>query len=189
MKNMDVEIIKKYYDKLCVLCDRIDENNLWERPDAEAFRLRNIFRHDIGEFIMFLSSSDEFITDEEAGLYSIVTGYDNDKEKMAEYIKNHGLYSCRYKSEVPLSISLIDECEDRAVEKGVHIDINVNKSFTELFVDFFAFVAKILIEVDGEVAMPEKNDSKEYITMLKEFVARNNNSLDYYYKLIDEIDV
>lgn len=189
MKNMDIDVIKKYYDKLCLLCDKLDENNLWDRPDAEAFRLRNIFRHDVGEFMMFLSSSDNCITIEEADLYGIVTGYNNDREKMAEYIKSHALYSCRYKAEVPLSISIVDECEDRAVERGMSIDINVNKSFTELFVDFFAFVAKVLIGVDGEVAMPEKADSASYISMLREFVANNNRTLEYYYKLIDDIEI
>ena len=187
MENVNVEIVKKYYDKLCVICDQLDENNLWDRPDADAFRLRNIFRHDVGEYMMFLSSSDSAITFEEADLYGIVTGYDNDRDKMNEYIKNHALYSCRFKTEVPLSICLIDECEDRAVENGIHIDLKVNKSFTELFVDFFALLSKVLSGVDGEVAMPEKKDSAGYIAMLREYVANNNNPIEYYYKLVENL--
>lgn len=184
MKSKDISLIKNYYEKLCILCDELDRKKLWNRPDTEAFKLKNIFRHDIGEYIMYLSSSDGCITNEESDVYKLISGYEENIDKMKDYIRNHGLYSERYKSEVPLSICLVTECEQTAIENGITLDLNVNKSYPDLFIDFFTLMAKVLIEVDGEIAIPEETDASNYLNMLRGHIIKNTNSINYYQHLV-----
>ncbi len=189
MKNVDVIYIKKYYDKLCRLCDLLDENELWNSPEFGCVSLKSIYRHNLAEFLMYLSSSDGFITDEEAQMYNEVTGFSGNIEKMVEYINENDIYSARFENEIPLIFRLLKECEMTAMNENKCITINLNRSFTELFADFFALIADVFIEVDGEVAWPEMEDSNIYLNTIKKYISKGTKTIDDYYNMIDSLEI
>lgn len=82
MNKNDVMYVKKFYEKLCELCNNLDEKGLWNSPEFEGVSLKDIFRHNTGEFLLYLSSSDNTITDEESIMYTAITGFNGNKEKM-----------------------------------------------------------------------------------------------------------
>lgn len=189
MKNVDVIYIKRYFDKLTHLCDLLDEKELWNRPDFGNVTLKSIFRHNLAEFLMYLSSSDGVITAEEAAMYNEVTGFQGDIERMVAYINENDIYSARFETEVPLIFRLIKECEKTSNETGKYIDINLNRSFSGLFADFFAIIADVFIEVDGEIAFPEMEDSNIYLSTIKKYISKGTKSIDDYYAMIDALEI
>lgn len=189
MKKIDVMYVKKYYEKLCGLCDILDEKKLWDSPEFEGVHLRDIFRHNIGEYLLYLSASDNTITDEESYLYNAITGFNGNKEKMVQYINDNDIYSSRFESEVPLIIRLVKECEKNAIGAKNIIQINCNKSCCDLFTDFFTLISNVMIEIDNEVACPELEDSNIYLNTINKFVCTNDNSMADYYSMIDLLEV
>lgn len=189
MINLDEMYVKKYYDKLCCLCDLLDENELWNRPDFGNVTLKSIFRHNIAEFLLYLASSDGFLTTEEAAMYSEITGFSSDMTKMAEYIEQNEIYSSRFESEVPLIFKLIKECEKASNEHGTPITINVNRSFSGLFADFFAIIADVFVEIDGEIAFPEIEDTNIYLNTIKKYVSKGSKTMDDFYAMIDALKI
>lgn len=187
MKNNDVMYVKKYYEKLCGLCDLLDENGLWDTPEFEGVKLKDIFRHNLAEFFLYLSASDSFITDEEASMYNEITSFKGDKEKMVAYINDNEIYSARFESEVPLIFRLVRECEKTELASSHPLSINLNKSYSELFADFFLLASNVFIEVDDEVAVPEMEDSNIYLNTIKKYICKNKSTLEDYYTMIDSL--
>lgn len=189
MNKNDVMYVKKFYEKLCELCNNLDEKGLWNSPEFEGVSLKDIFRHNTGEFLLYLSSSDNTITDEESIMYTAITGFNGNKEKMIQYINNNDIYSSRFETEVPLIIRLVKECEKNALATKKSVNINCNKSCCDLFTSFFTLLSNVFIEVDGEVACPELEDSNIYINTINKFICANDNSMADYYSMIDLLEV
>lgn len=187
MKNTEVIYVKKYYDKLCGLCDLLDENGLWNTPEYAGVKLKDIFRHNLAEYLLYLSASDNFITDEESAMYNEVTGFNGDKNKMISYINENEIYSARFETEVPLIFRLIKECEKNELLQEQPLSINLNKSYSELFADFFLLASNVFIEVDDEVAFPEMEDSNIYMNTIKKYIFKNTNSISEYHNMIDSL--
>jgi len=187
MSKIEVVYVKKYYEKLCGLCDLLDENRLWDTPAFEGVKLKDIFRHNLGEYLLYLSASDNTITDEEAQMYNEITGFNGSKEKMISYINDNDIYSARFESEVPLIFRLIKECEKNELTTSHPLSINMNKSYSELFADFFLLASNVFIEVDDEVAAPEMEDSNIYLNTIKKYICKNTTSYSEYYNMIDAL--
>lgn len=179
----DTKYVKNFYGKLCDLCDILDEKEIWNTPDYPAFSLREVFRHDLAEFMMYLSSSDGYITEEEAAFFTAVTGYNGDLGKLAAYVENNGIYSAKFESETPLIIRIVSECERNMGKNSIFC--NVNKSLSELFSEFFSMVGKVLISVDKEVACPETEDLNIYRITIDSYINRNSPKMEDSYNLID----
>ena len=179
----DIKYVKNFYGKLCGLCNTLDEKKVWNTPDYPAFSLREVFRHDLAEFMMYLSSSDGYITDEEAAFFTEVTGYNGDLNKLAAYVENNDIYSAKFESETPLIIRIVSECE-RNMGKA-NLFCNINKSLSELFAEFFSMVGKVLIGVDREVACPETEDLNTYIITIDSYINENCPKMEDSYNLID----
>ena len=187
MNKNEIMYVKKYYEKLCGLCDLLDENKLWDTPEFEGVHLRDIFRHNLAEYLLYLSASDNTITDEESAMYNEVTGFNGDKNKMISYINDNDIYSARFESEVPLIFRLIKECEKNELLQEHPLSINMNKSYSELFADFFLLASNVFIEVDDEVAVPEMEDSNIYLNTIKKYILKNTNSIEEYHSMIDSL--
>lgn len=187
MKKIDIIYVKKYYEKLCGLCNMLDRNGLWNSPEFAGSSLKEIFRHNIGEFLLYLAASDLNISDEEAYMYNEITGFSGDKEKMAQYINDNDIYSCSFESEVPLIFRLIRECENNEIQNKKKVNVNLNKSYSELFAEFFLLLANVFIEVDDEVAIPEMEDSNIYMNTIRKYISENENSASDYYNMIDKL--
>ena len=120
-------------------------------------------------------------------MYNEITGFSGDKEKMTQYINDNDIYSCSFESEVPLIFRLIRECENNEIQNKKKVNVNLNKSYSELFAEFFLLLANVFIEVDDEVAIPEMEDSNIYMNTIRKYISENENSASDYYNMIDKL--
>jgi hypothetical protein len=75
MNYQDLLKAKEYFENIANICDTIDKGNWWEKPDGIDITLREIFEHDVANFIMYLSASDGRLSVEEVQAYRVITGF------------------------------------------------------------------------------------------------------------------
>lgn len=178
-----VMYLKTFFDNLAGVCDTIDAKQLWDDPSECGIKLKDIFKSDIAEFLLYLSASDGAVVCEEVQMYQVVTGYDVEQKDLHEYIITNHIYSEGFESSVPLIIKLVSESEQKAMSGEIRFE--KSESLTEHFAKFFVMIGDLLIGIDGKKTPSEKRDLEIYMNTIRRYVSTNCDSMQEYYDYID----
>ena len=168
MNYQDLLKAKEYFEKIAEICDKIDEGDWWEKPEGMNLTLRDIFRHDIANFIMYLSASDGRLSAEEIQAYRVITGFGGDDlESIKRHIKENNIYSMDFESEPPLIMQLLSKAERNAIMCGAKFE----SSILNLLVSFYGVIGQVVISIDGGITYNEKRDFNIIMDTIKGFAA------------------
>ena len=168
MNYQDLLQAKEYFDNIANLCDTIDEHDLWEKPSHMTITLREIFQHDVANFIMYLSAADGRLSAEEVQAYRVITGYGGDNvDTIKKHIEENNIYSMDFESEPPLIMKLLSKAERNAVMCGASFESSVLK----LVARFYGLIGQIIISIDGGITYNEKRDYNIIMDTINGFAA------------------
>lgn len=177
MNYQDLQQAKEYFESIADLCDTIDEKDLWEKPSHLTITLREIFQHDVADFIMYLSASDGRLSAEEIQAYRFITGFGGDNlDTIKKHIKENNIYSMDFESEPPLIMKLISKAERNAIMYGAKLD----SSLLKLIAAFYGIVGQIIISIDGGITYNEKRDFNIIMDTINGFAADHDIAGNYW---------
>lgn len=147
----------------CELCDKIESTGLW--PLAGKARLREVLRHDLAKFCMYLTASDGRVAGAEALFFKLALGYEMSVDELIYHIKSDNIYSTDFESEVPLIIKTIKGIDGVLSAAGINGGHTVNA-----FAKLYMLMGSTIIECDDEVREQEKTDLNIYMNMVYNYI-------------------
>lgn len=154
---------RKELSDACELCDSLEAKGLW--PLKGGVSLREVLRHDLAKFCLYLSASDGKAAGSEALFFKLALGYDMSIDEMIHHIKSDNIYSTDFESEVPLFVKTIKLIGDTLSAAGMEAD-GLVKAFAHLYMR----MGSTLIECDDEVTEQEKTDLNIYMNMVYDYI-------------------
>jgi hypothetical protein len=147
----------------CELCDPLESKGLW--PLKGGVSLREVLRHDLAKFCLYLSASDGKATGSEALFFKLALGYDMSIDEMIYHIKSDNIYSTDFESEVPLFVKTIKLIGETLSAAGMEMD-----ELVKVFAHLYMKMGSTLIECDDEVTEQEKTDLNIYMNMVYDYI-------------------
>lgn len=148
----------------CELCDKIEGTGLW--PLAGTARLREVLRHDLAKFCMYLTASDGKVSGAEALFFKLALGYEMSVDELIYHIKSDNIYSTDFESQVPLIITTIKGIDGVLSAAGVS-----GANTVEAFAKLYMMMGSTIIECDDEVTAQEKTDLNIYMNMVYDYIS------------------
>ena len=168
MNYNDLLSARKHFDTIAELCDTIERGNWWDKPESCSITLREIFQHDVANFIMYLSASDGRLSAEEVQAYRVITGFGGDNfDTIKRHIEEDNIYSMDFESEPPTIMKLLSKAERKAILFGVNFESSILKSIAV----FYEMVGEIIISIDGGISYKEKRDFSIIMDTINGFAA------------------
>lgn len=158
------EKINATYD----FCDSLQEFIGWDR-DIE---IRDIVKMELLNLAMYISASDGRITYSEAKAMADHLEMNLPPDLINKFIRENNIYSTEFESEVPLSIKLFVDADNRTYREDPDDD---RSPVSEILASLFKDVAQEIAIADGNVDDQEKEDWSIYADTLKNYL---NNNLD-----------
>lgn len=168
--------LKKNFEGLMTICQALDNNGLWEKNGINM-ALSSIFRADIARFMLYLSAADSALSDEEVQLFQTVTGFSENADALLQLIRDCELDSNDFATDVPLSIRVITEAEEKLLARGVKL--HPAQSVQALFIGFFQGLGEILLASDDGVAPAESAKLTLCMNTLMRYMQAHNNERYY----------
>ena len=159
--------LRKKVEDACNLCEAIEKNGLYERTDTH-FSAR--LRVDLARLCMYLSISDEKITESELFFVKRVIGYEFDLTQFVMQIAIDGINTPAFKTQVPLSIEALKIAEELMVFLGY----KEGAGQTDAVIDLFYEIGSAFIGVDGDIDDNELRDLNLYMQMIYDFAGTEN---------------
>lgn len=166
MNYRDLQIVKKDFDGLCAVFDKLEEIGALDRF-SEDISCRDVLRFDVARFLMYLSAADGRIDENEVTVYQVVTGYGDNASEIIDTIKNQQIYSTTFESTVPISLKKAIEAQYKLLRV---MEQTQEVTLPELFVDMFERIGTLLIEADGGITYTERRDFNIYMDTLRGYL-------------------
>lgn len=147
----------------CELCDKIESTGLW--PLASKASLKEVLRHDLAKFCMYLTASDGKVSGAEALFFKLALGYEMSVDELIYHIKTENVYSTNFESEVPIIIKTIKGIDEILSQAGVN-----GANTVDAFAKLYMLMGSTIIECDDEVTAQEKTDLNIYMNMVYDFI-------------------
>ncbi len=159
--------LRKKVEDACNLCEAIEKNGLYERTDTH---FSDLLRVDLARLCMYLSISDEKVTESELFFVKRVIGYEFNLTQFVMQIAIDGINTPAFKTQVPWSIEALKIAE----ELKVFLGYREAAGQTDAVIDLFYEIGSAFIGVDGDIDDSELRDLNLYMQMIYNFAGTEN---------------
>lgn len=145
--------------------------------DFGELSVKQVLRHDILKYLLYLSASDGVVDEAEAEFIKDYLDLDMTPTLWKKFIQENNIYSTDFESKIPVGLTIFLKADNNAVRN----DSNV-PNICDLYIGTFETIGNILIQIDGDIDDQEVEDLDIYLSLLKEYVEENslrNNRSSY----------
>ena len=183
MELKAVMYAKLFYNYLQGICQRLEEEKLWQASGQSKMSISEILRYDVAKFMLYVSSGDGRLSDEHMMMYQIVTGYTGAQEQLHEWLCQHQIYTKDFSVTVPMTFKIISESEQYATARGICFD--TQEPISDLFASFFRMIGNILFCDHRPQSTPY--DITAYRKTHNGFEKEPYDTMKEFYTLIDRL--
>lgn len=160
--------LKSIYDYL----DSVENYLMIQGMISQKKGLKEYFRADLLEFLLYLSVSDGKISGEETSFINSLIGLQESGQRYLKYIEDKNLYSVEFENTVPTSIKITYKFDLTRMSFS-DFDKDSFQAVTPLVVQFLEETGKIFLKCDGSVIQSEEDDLKTYIKTITDYVTND----------------
>lgn len=162
--------IKKLVDELFDVAALYGQTRLGEAEVRKRWesRMRNLARHELMNFLMYLSASDGSIELQESQFIKDNLGEQISPEEICERIEADNLYSSTFEQKVPVVLKRMVRMDNEQSNLG-----KLEISQAEKYICLYEAIGKEFSSCDREVSESERSDLNTYISNLRCFYNAN----------------
>lgn len=162
--------VKEIVEGVYKLFDTVEETGV--KPERFELPLRQCFKIDIMRMVMYFSASDGKLSDEEITLLNKVFDMHGTADDYIKMIKEYNIYSTEFESGGFFSLEMMSTFDKAMGEK-------LDTPGTGVVIGVMEDVAKLVIQIDGDIDRQEKEDFKIYFSNLKDrYLPKANASFE-----------
>ena len=149
--------LKELVDNMCDIVEQVGTQGGLNEGVGNAARM------ELGMFMMYLSASDGTIEWEEADFISEMCNLNLNPNNVADFIRENNIYSTEFETKVPITFQIMVKADNELKKLGI------DKSGSEILLQTYKIVGKILVDVDDDIDDNEASDYTIYINMLERY--------------------
>ena len=172
MNDKNMLHAREYFDKIADTCDVIDARGWWNKPDNVDLTLRDILQNDIEDFIIYLSSSDGTVSDEEIDAYKAITGSTDDHF----HTRKSTAASPDFRFEPPFIFKVLSRAEINAIARGARFESSVLGNVMALY----RVIGHTIMSADGNVSDREKKDFDMIMDTIADYIENHDTVAKSY---------
>lgn len=167
---MNFESIKLAKDCIKDIIEELDfiqEKGYVEQATFE-YKLSDIFKIDLADFIMYLIASDRNINMQEVDVFRYLTGFGGETfDSIKNHIENNGVMSYDFQSKIPISLQIMVSATNKIVQYNPEVNMS---AAIELYIFSYVLAGKEIMRSDERVSYQERRDYELYISNLISYV-------------------
>ena len=165
------EAVKKLY------AIAVDVDHFLHLKKRSSVELRDVFRVELLNFLLYLAESDEYIARKEAEAINRCCEVELRRSEMSKMIREDNLYTVTFERKIPLSLNLLCQTDRQLAEQT-----DSRPSYTERYLSLLEEIGRLFLLCDGSANEDEKRDLKIYIGNLRQYAVEKGVSGTGYYR-------
>lgn len=170
MKNNEIEAVTKdeyneLFDGLYKAAEKMDRvvSDVVSKFNLGKENFDNIFKRELGVFMMYLSSSDGGISPLEERAIRKICGIEMSADEISEFIKENNVCSADFVGKVPVSLELM-------VAAGKLMEDMDKTLFARGLIETFRLVGEALVDCEGLAGEKMERNLNAYLDMMQEYI-------------------
>ena len=156
--------------------DVLDEANLGVSRFGREEKTSRFIRLDMVKYLLFLSVSDEIISDEEAQFFKDYLGYNFQSAQIESLVEKFELKQDTFLQTVPFSFGVLMEADRQIIAQN-----GKNPGAALALLRVYYALGSAFVACDASVEDKERNDFTAYLKMLQETIETSSkDALDAY---------
>lgn len=155
--------LKSVISSLYAVCDSLEE-----LYDYNEITIREILKLDYIQYALYLSVSDEEISEEEADFINEYFGLHMTMSELYNWINEKHLHSEEFLEKTPLSFKIFVDIDNKVYQMNPSIE-----NICDIYMRAFQEIGQLLIESNDDVVAQEKWALSDYIGFLRKYYEKN----------------
>jgi len=143
----------------------LDESNLGVSRFGREEKTSRFIRLDMVKFLLYLSVSDDIISDEEAQFFKDYLGYNFQSAQIESLVEKFELKEDTFQQTVPFSFGVLLEADRQIIMQS-----GKNPGAALALLRVYYALGSAFVTCDDSVAEEERNDFTAYLKMLQETI-------------------
>lgn len=148
-----------------------DVDHFVKLRNRSSIELKDVFRVELLDFLLYLAESDQYIARNEAEAINRCCEVDLGRSEMRKRIREENLYTVTFERKTPLGLDLLCQADRQLAEQ-----LESSPSYAERYLSLLEEIGRLFLLCDGSANEDEKRDLKTYIGNLRQYAAKNGSS-------------
>ncbi len=157
--------------------DVMDEASLGVASFGHEDKTSRFIRLDLVKFLLYLSTSDDVISEKEAEFFRDYLGYNFESSTIESLVEQFELKKEAYLEETPFSMQVMMQADARIIAYN-----GQNPGAAMALLRVYHALGTPFASCDDSVAEEEKKDFSQYLSMLKDHIAASEEAALQAYK-------
>ena len=156
--------------------DVMDQSSLGVAAFGQEEKTSRFIRADLVKFLLYLSASDDVISEKETAFFRDYLGYNFETSTITSLVEQFGLKKDEFLNEIPFSMYVMIEADSKVISYN-----GENPGSAMALLAVYHALGSAFAACDDAVAEEEKKDFSAYLSMLKEqIILAENTALEAY---------